>query len=63
MRRKKKKIEYEVHDFFAADVYYNNSCYIKFTLKKIEQTGDEFVELLRMEYFKSFFGAKEKNRT
>ena len=46
MRRKKKKIEYEVHDFFAADVYYNNSCYIKFTLKKIEQTGDEFVELL-----------------
>ena len=40
------KIEYEVHDFFAADIYYNNSCYIKFALKKIEQTVDETVELL-----------------
>ena len=30
------KIGYEAHDFFAADIYYHNSCYIKFALKKTE---------------------------
>ena len=55
MTRKKKKIEDEVYDFFAADVYYNNSCYIKFTLKKIERTGDEFVELLENGILQEFF--------
>ena len=28
------KIGYEAHDFFAADIYDHNSCYIKFALKK-----------------------------
>ena len=55
MTRKKKKIEDEVYDFFAADVYYKNSCYIKFTLKKIERTGDEFVELLENGILQEFF--------
>ena len=41
-----KKIECEAHYFFPADIYYQNSCYIKFVLKKIEQTVDENVELL-----------------
>ena len=40
------KIEYEAHKFFAAGINYHNSCYIKFALKKIEQTVDESVELL-----------------
>ena len=40
------KIEYEAHDSFSADIYYQNSCCIKFALKKIEQTVDENVELL-----------------
>ena len=40
------KIEYEARDFFPADIYYQNSCYIKFSLKKNEQTVDENVELL-----------------
>ena len=40
------KKEYEAHNFFPADIYYQNSCYIKFALKKIEQTVDENVELL-----------------
>ena len=40
------KIEYEAHDIFSADIYYQNSCFIKFALKKIEQTVDENVELL-----------------
>ena len=30
------KIGYETHDFFAADIYYHNSSYIKFELTKIE---------------------------
>ena len=37
---------YENHGFFAADIYYHNSCYIKFALKKMEQVVDETVELL-----------------
>ena len=28
------KIGYEVHDAFTADIYYHNSCYIEFILKK-----------------------------
>ena len=40
------KTRYEVHDFYAGDIYYKNSCYIKFALKKIEQTVDEAFELL-----------------
>ena len=28
------KIGYEAHDSFAADIYYHNSCYIKFALEK-----------------------------
>ena len=40
------KIECEAHDIFSADIYYQNSCFIKFALKKIEQTVDENVELL-----------------
>ena len=26
------KIEYKTHDFFAADIYCHNFCYIKFAL-------------------------------
>ena len=37
------KIGYEAHDFFAADIYYHNSCYIKFALKKMAQTVGESV--------------------
>ena len=51
------KIEYEAHDFFPADIYYQNSCYIKFALKEIEQTVDENVELIQSDDL-SFFGAK-----
>lgn len=40
------KTRYEVHDFYAGDIYYKNSCYIKFALKKIEQTVDEAFKLL-----------------
>ena len=51
------KMEYEAHDFFPADIYYQNSCYIKFALKEIEQTVDENVELIQSDDL-SFFGAK-----
>lgn len=37
---------YEAYETFAADMYYHNSCYIKFGLKKIEQTVDETAQLL-----------------
>ena len=40
------KIRYEVHEFYAGDIYYKNFCYIKFALKKIEQPVDEAFELL-----------------
>ena len=49
------KMEIEVHDFFAADIYYNSSCYIKFALKKIEQTVDETVQLLENGVLEEFF--------
>ena len=46
------KIGQEAHDFFAADIYYHNYCYI-----------DETVELLENDIPEEFFCAKEKNRT
>ena len=46
------KIGWEAHDFFAADIYYHNYCYI-----------DETVELLENDIPEEFFCAKVKNRT
>ena len=46
------KIGYEAHDFFVADIYYQNSCCIKFALKKIV---DGTVELLENDILESFF--------
>ena len=46
LRQDYMKIGHEAHYFFAADMYYHNSCYVKFAWKKIEQTVDETVELL-----------------
>ena len=40
------KIGHEAHDIFATDIYYHNSCYIKFVLQKIGEKVDESVELL-----------------
>ena len=48
------QIGYEAHDFFAADIYYHNSCYIKFALKKIEQTVNKTVELLENDILQEF---------
>ena len=49
-----KEVGYEAHDFFPADIYYQNSCYINFALRKIEQTVDENVELLENDILKFF---------
>ena len=49
------KIGYEAHDFFAADIYYHNSCFIKVALKKVEQTVDDTVELLENDILEEFF--------
>ena len=49
------KIGCEAHDFFAADIYYHNSCFIKFALKKVEQTVDDTVELLENDTLEEFF--------
>ena len=54
------KVGYEAHDVFAADIYYHNSCYVKFALKKIEQTVDETIKLLENNILEEFFGAKKK---
>ena len=54
------KAGYEAHDVFAADIYYHNSCYIKFALKKIEQTVDETIKLLENDILEEFFGAKKR---
>ena len=50
-----KKTGHESHDFFVADIYYHNSCYIKSALKKIEQTVDGTVELLENDIAREFF--------
>ena len=49
------KIGYEAYDFFAADIYYHNSCYIIIALKKIEQAVDETVELVENDISEEFF--------
>ena len=54
------KIGYEAHDFFAADIYYHNSCQIKFTLKKIKQAVDQTFELLENNILEKFFLALKK---
>ena len=54
------KIEYEPHDFFPADIYYQNSCYIKFALKKNEQTVDENVELLESDILEFFLALNKR---
>ena len=54
------KKEYEAHDFFPADIYYQNSCYIKFALKKTEQTVDENVELLESDILLFFLALNKR---
>ena len=54
------KIEYEAHDFFPADIYYQNSCYIQLSLKKNEQTVDENAELLGSDILKSFLALNKR---
>ena len=49
------KIESEIYDFFAADIYYHNSSYIKFAFTKIEQTVNETAELLENDILEDFF--------
>ena len=49
------KIGCETHNLFAADIYYHHSWYIKFPLKKMEQTEGETVELLENDILKEFF--------
>ena len=51
---------YEAQDFFKADIYYHNFCYLKFVLEKIEQTVNKNVELLEDDILEGFFGAKDK---
>ena len=53
---------YEAQDFFKADIYYHNFCYLKFVLEKIEQTVNKNVELLEDDILEGFFGAKDKHR-
>ena len=55
LRQDYMKIGHEAHYFFAADMYCHNSCYVKFALKKIEQTVDETVELLENDILERFF--------
>ena len=54
------KIGCEAHNLFAADIYYHHSCYIKFALKKMEQTEGETVELLENDILEEFFLALKK---
>ena len=49
------KIGYEAHHFLPADIYYQNSCYIKFAFMRKHQM--RMLNYLRMIQL-SFFGAK-----
>ena len=53
---------YEAQDFFKADIYYHNFCYLKFVLEKIDQTVKKNVELLEDDILEGFFGVKDKHR-
>ena len=55
-----KELGYQAHDFFPADIYYQNSCCINFALKKIEQRVDENVELLENDIFKFFLALNKR---
>ena len=49
------KISYEAHDFHVADIYYHNSCYIKFTLKSLSTTAAEEQNMLELNVFEEFY--------
>ena len=48
------KISYEAHDFDPADIYYHNSCYIKFALKNLSTTVAEEQNMLELNVFEEF---------
>ena len=55
------KISFEAHDFYAADVYYHNSCFIKFAVKKITTLPlNEKAEILQNDILDEFFLALKK---
>ena len=50
------KISFEAHDFYAADVFYHNSCYIKFAIKNPvtmhnRETGENLENNILDEFF------------
>ena len=55
LTRRYLKKGYEANEIFAADIYYHNCCYIKFGLKKIEQTVDETAQLLENGILENIF--------
>ena len=49
--RLQRKISFEALDFYAMDVFYHNSCYIKFVIKnKVTVIKDEQMETYKMTY-------------
>ena len=45
------------HDIYAANVYYHQSCYLKYAVNKIAENAEsnEYEETLSVKYFKRFF--------
>ena len=55
------KINFETHDFYVADVFYHNSCYIKFAFKKkVTVNKEEQIENLQNDMLKEFILSLQK---
>ena len=55
------KINFETHDFYVADGFYHNSCYIKFAIKKkVTVNKEEQIENLQNDMLKEFILSLQK---
>ena len=49
------KVSFEAHEFYAPDVCYHKSCYIKFALKKFSSLPEKDLDLLQENILDEYF--------
>ena len=54
-------INFKPHDIYAPNIFYHNSCCMKFAIKKVTVGKDEHMEILRNGILEEFFlGLKKR---
>ena len=55
------KISFEAHDIYIADIFYHNSCYMKFAIKKkVTVNNEEEMENLQNDVLEEFLLSLKK---